>query len=382
MLRGGKVLAEAGHEVHYVFGEDLLSRRVPHRARRLLAPLAVVRRVVALHRVSPLDVVEVHEPLGAWYGLLAASSFGRKVLPPMVVLSHGLEDRCWRTTLEHRSRHGVTTPRWSRISVRWTLLVQARVALSHAAHVVVLNSEDRRILLARGMNEARVSVVPNGVDQSLFEIGHSPSAHLRFVFLGSWIERKGISALTEAWEEVHCAHPGVTLTLAGVGNVRIEDHFSASSRTSVTTIPSVRRDDLPQLLSDHDVLVLPSWFEGMPLVALEAAAASLAVIAAGIPGVTDIFRPPNPEADGALLFSHRDHGGLAIALRRLAGDPALVSDLRQAGHARASSFSWETTALGLAAAYERAVISRAPASTTGGRRRCRRRRSARRHEPM
>jgi glycosyltransferase involved in cell wall biosynthesis len=126
---------------------------------------------------------------------------------------------------------------------------------------------------------------------------------------------------------------------------------------NVEVVPWLDRSELRDLLGRHDVLVLPSWSEGMPLVALEAAAAGLAVIATNIPGNVDIFRLPQPERDGALLFPPGTVQELAERIARLADDRGLVTKLGERARARASDFTWSMAATGLHEAYERALTS-------------------------
>lgn len=358
MLRSGAALGAAGHDVRYIFREELLGRRVPPRLRRVIVPFAVAVRILVLHRGAHLDVAEVHEPIGAVYGFLSSTPWGRKVLPPMVILSHGIEERCWRAVLERRAFEGAATPWWSRLSVRWSIVAQANYSLRRAAHVVVLNAADRSFLLERGMPDDRVSLVPNGVEPEFFGIERSPVEHLRVLYLGTWLERKGVAELTRAWERVHLDHPDATLTLAGVGQLVVQRVFSADCTPSVTTVPRVTRTQLPELLASHDALVLPSWFEGMPLVVLEAAAAAMALVASRIPGVIDILRQSGPESDGGLLFDHKNEGALANALGRLAADGELVAQLQCAARRRAAAFSWDRTAELLGVAYRRATNTR------------------------
>lgn len=353
LLRSSEQLTAMGHHVNLLFREDLLSARCPQRLRRLVVPLAVVVRVRRLHRDGPLDVAEVHEPLAGPYAFLAATAWGRRHLPPCVVLSHGLEERCWKTTRRCRAATSTPTSLLSRVSVPITLLGQARLGLRRATHVIVLNRNDRDELVEGwGLPPETVSIVANGVEPELLTIDRRPAdGSLRVLFLGSWLERKGVGELVRAWPVVHHRFPSARLSLVGVGSAAGAAAFAAAYPGSVTTVPSVSREALPELLADHDVLVLPSWFEGMPLVVLEAAAGGLAVVATEIPGVVDIFRPPDPERDGGVLVGCTDPSALGAALCRVAADPDLLARLQRAARRRVSNLTWASSAAGLAAAY-------------------------------
>ncbi len=356
MVRTGSELELLGHSVEYLFRPDLLSARCPPRVRRFAVPFAVCLLVYRHQRRRRLDLVEVHEPIAGPYAFLAGTRWGRRRLPPCVVLSHGLEERCWKALLQCRSEAGIRTSGWSRISVPATLLSQANLALRRACHVIVLNQADHAHLVSNtGLPVERVSLVPNGVEECLLAIERRPASYLRVLFLGSWLERKGVNELYRSWPEVLNRFPSAQLTLAGVGTTSALDAFPVSCRASVAAIPTFAREDLPAILANHDVLVLPSWFEGMPLVALEAAAAAMAVVATEIPGVIDIFRRPDPALDGAILVGCVCPEALTSALCRLAAEPALLVQLQEAARRRASGFTWAASGIGYAEAYRKAL---------------------------
>ena len=79
-----------------------------------------------------------------------------------------------------------------------------------------------------------------------------------------------------------------------------------------------------------DAFVLPSYFEGLPLAALEAMAAGLPVVATSVGGT------PEAVVDGetGLLVDVKDAGALADALATIATDPDLRARMGAAGHAR------------------------------------------------
>ena len=88
-----------------------------------------------------------------------------------------------------------------------------------------------------------------------------------------------------------------------------------------------RRNDVPDRMAAADILALPSSFEGLPLVVLEAMAAGLPVVASRIGGVVDALGPDHP-----WLVRPGDSRALADALREALADPARtarVADTQQ-----------------------------------------------------
>jgi glycosyltransferase involved in cell wall biosynthesis len=177
------------------------------------------------------------------------------------------------------------------------------------------------------------------------------------LFLGSWIERKGTVELAAAWRRVAAAHPGARLTIAGAGN---GDGARADLRgvDGVEVIDAIDRDELPGLLASHDLFVLPSWFEGLPLSMLEAAAGGLACVVSGICGMLDVFRAEDPEADGARLVTPSGAEALYRVLEPLVADAEARRALGDRARSRARCFTWARTAEQSIAAYAAAIERR------------------------
>ncbi len=94
-----------------------------------------------------------------------------------------------------------------------------------------------------------------------------------------------------------------------------------------------RRDDVPGLLRAADILVLPSLWEGMPNVVLEAMAARLAVVATDVEGTEDLVLPGRT----GWLVPPRDVEALAEALLQAAANPLQTRRRGAAGRARVES---------------------------------------------
>ena len=91
------------------------------------------------------------------------------------------------------------------------------------------------------------------------------------------------------------------------------------------------RNDLPDLLAAADVFVLPSRWEGQPLVLQEALRAGLPVVAFDVGGVRAVA------GDAAILIPPGDVAALAGAIRRVLAEPGLAGQLRELASARAAS---------------------------------------------
>jgi glycosyltransferase involved in cell wall biosynthesis len=95
---------------------------------------------------------------------------------------------------------------------------------------------------------------------------------------------------------------------------------------------------VPAWLAAADVLVLPSIYEELGSVLLEAMAAGLPVVASAVGGIPDTL------GDAGRLVPPRDPAALAAAVDELLDHPALAAQLGDAARRRATAFSWDVLA--------------------------------------
>lgn len=350
-------LRRRGHDVQHLWADDLVPN-VGGPARRLLAPWAAVDQVRRVaRRAGPIDVVEIHEPLGAPYAI-AHRPLG---LPPMVALSFGLEVRSWAALRERCRLRRRRVSLKARLSVPLTLLSQARIVYRTAEVLAVPSSADREWLVAHGRPAERVVFAPTGVADAMFDEAPTPRDGRPFtvLFIGSWIDRKGAPEIAAAWPRVLDAVPDARLVIAGAG-VPVRTVLADFGRDvrDVEVFERLTSTAMREQLRRADVFLLPSWFEGLPLSALEAAASGLASVLSAVCGNLDLARPAAPEADGALLVAPHDSRAIARAVIRLAKDEQLRATLGSNARRRAESFSWRRTADALEQAYAVAARTR------------------------
>ena len=357
MVNSGLALEALGHEVEYLFREELATRRMHDGVRRLAVPWEVPLAVRKRARAGrTYDLVEIHEPIASAYCLVRRSR--SSTLPPVAALSHGAEERRWRERKAQARRLGVPVPIKSRFLVPLTLISQSRYAFRHAQQAIVLNDTDREYVESElGVPARRVSRVNSGVGESFFSIRRpAERPPTRIVFIGTWMDGKGIHELAEAWREVAGRR---TLSLTIIGSKAPEDtvrgDLGSGSRGEISVAGSLTDGELQEELARADIYVLPSHYEGMPLSTLEAAAAGLPCIVSDIPGHAEIFRRPDPESDGAILVPPHDSAALASALELMTSDHDLARELGKRARKRAGAFTWADTARQLEAAYGRTL---------------------------
>jgi glycosyltransferase involved in cell wall biosynthesis len=239
---------------------------------------------------------------------------------------------------------------------RWHLTLD-RVTSRLATGSVCVSEGVRRFSVGVGrLDPDRLVVIPNGVDPSPFDraesvdrssIGVPPGATLA-LYVGRLDPQKGLPVLLDAAAKIISIRPDWHLVLAGDGPER--DALGSRIESDPLLIGRIhrlgRRDDVPSLLKGADLLVLPSLWEGMPNVVLEAMAARLAVVGTSVEGTEDLVVPGRT----GWLVPPGDSEGLATALLEAASDP---SRLRAYGEAARDRVEASFTPGRVVEAYER-----------------------------
>jgi 2-deoxystreptamine N-acetyl-D-glucosaminyltransferase/2-deoxystreptamine glucosyltransferase len=119
----------------------------------------------------------------------------------------------------------------------------------------------------------------------------------------------------------------------------------------------VEHSAVPAVLASLDVLVLPSAYEEMGSVLVEAMASGLPVVASAVGGIPEVVR----DGETGLLVPPGDVGALAGVLDRLAADPELRARLAEGARVRARGYAWPRLAREVAAVYRRVRSEGAPA---------------------
>ena len=218
--------------------------------------------------------------------------------------------------------------------------------------------------LAQRVGHDRVDVIPSGVVPADFDPAVAdPLAgipHPRVLFVGRLARQKGVRVLAEAATLLRTC--GAQLVVAGDGPDRAA--FEATVRAAgaqdhVHVLGFRPHDQVPALLAHADVFVLPSIYEELGSVLLEAMQAGLPIVASRTGGV------PETLGDAALLVPPGDAAALAGAVDGLLADPAGRGALAVRAHARAHAFDWEGLADRVLDVYLRALDDRTPVVDLG-----------------
>jgi glycosyltransferase involved in cell wall biosynthesis len=195
--------------------------------------------------------------------------------------------------------------------------------------ITVPSSFSRRSFIEMGVPAEKVHTIPYGVRLEAFaRIADPRTDTFNVLFAGHVSLRKGIPYLLEAFAKLN--HPAKRLRIAGSMAPEIKQLLTRLPHQSVEFLGSVPQADLPKIMSESHVLVLPSIEDGFGLVMSQAMACGCPVIASTNTGGEDLF------ADGVegFIVPIRDVDALANRMQRLMDDPDLQRRMSEAALAR------------------------------------------------
>jgi len=288
---------------------------------RLLRDLGAIRRLRRLVRAWRPDVVHAH---GLRAGALAAiaAAFVRPSVydarPALIVTVHNAP-----------AVAGVTGAIY-----RVLELIVARRADS----VLCVSADLEQRMRAAGARRVGYAPVPaypvpppTGVSAETPAVLDNGPARPLVLAVGRLAPQKGFGTLLEAASRWRDIEPEPVLAIVGEGPLEARLKSQAAALHLDVRFPG-QRDDVPALLGSAAVFVLPSVWEGQPLILQEALRAGVPVVATRVGGTPELTGE-----DAALLVSAGDPDELAGAVRLVLTDPALAARMRQAALDRARS---------------------------------------------
>ncbi|QXG76002.1 glycosyltransferase family 4 protein [Modestobacter sp. L9-4] len=315
------------------------------RARQLWALAALPR---ALSRgAAPVDVVHGHqgEDLAT---LVLARLAARRHRCPLVVTVHCSVGH----TLTAHSLHARM--------VRAVGGLIERSTLRRADAVVVLTERTAAALRADGVPAGRINVIPSGFEPTLFERAPGTAAHdrPRIGYVGRLAAQKRADLLVTAFGAMR---EEADLVVVGDGPERDRVHAlirASPAADRISTSGFVEHSAVPGVLASLDLLVLPSAYEEMGSVLVEAMVAGLPVVASDVGGIPEVVR----HGETGLLVPPGDVPALTAALDRLVADRELRARLAAGARERSRDYSWPHLSTRVADVY-RQVRGGEPALT-------------------
>lgn len=297
---GTPILAEARKR-------GLAAYPIPMRATLDVRAMVWLAWIMFKHRI---DVVNAHSPKDAWNAALVARILGRKVI---------------------RSRH-IASP----IKQGW---LAQQIYRSLCDRIMTTSQSIKQGMVARGIAAEKIVPVPTGVDISRFQCRQRGAlraelgipAEAKLVGMVSVLRGdNGPDIFLQAAEQVLPSREDTWFVLAGDGVLKpkLEAMREASPFRDRIILLGHRRD-IPQIFADLDIFVLAARIPGgVPQAILQAHAARVPVVAADMPGVTEVAIAGKT----AVVVPPGDAFALAEAIVGLISTPQTGKSLAEAGH--------------------------------------------------
>jgi len=282
--------------------------RKPNQARAAL-------RFIQIVRSRKIEILHSH----LFYSSLFASPLGALAGVPVVVETPHVRE-LWRK------------------GIKANFVVDRTVARSLDAVIAVSYANAEYLIKSKGLPARKIHVIHNGCDIRRFSPSGDPSAYRAaqgiaatdpaIVVLARLEPQKGHSFLLNALPQVVAEFPHLQVILVGDGALRadLEMHVRELKLEANVVFAGYQSNPM-QWLSIADFTVLPSLYEGLPLVAIESLAAGKTVIATAVDGSPEVV----VHEKTGLLVPPGDPQSLATAVLRLLRDEGLRQRLGDMG---------------------------------------------------
>ncbi|MET0352784.1 glycosyltransferase [Plantibacter sp. lyk4-40-MEA-4] len=305
-----------------------------------------------LARLPRYDVLHAHH----WFSGMAALPLARELGIPHVQSFHSIAAES-TTPLSHGER--AESP--------GRLAGEARLAAESDAVVAISAAEADTAITRLGARPDRVSIVPPGVDGTLFHPLDGPrSGRPTAVVAGRLHPLKGFDL---AIETIAAVAPELRPELVIAGDVSVDydryaEELAALARDlgvadDVRFVGPQSRIGLATLFRESTLVLVPSHSETYGLVALEAAASGVPTVVAASGGLREAV----VDGETGIVIDSRDPHIWGAAVSSILGDPKRLAQLGSAARRRAERFDWQRSGDALVDVY-RTLLETAPAVAT------------------
>jgi glycosyltransferase involved in cell wall biosynthesis len=204
------------------------------------------------------------------------------------------------------------------------------LGLLRAERIICVSQHLKQVLMAQGMCQQKIVVIPNGIDTKLFSPSDNSNSKCDIVFVGNLIELKGIDLLLQAFRQISGSGLNVHLKIIGEGILKRELHSLANQlgiSDRVHFLGPIENSVIAKIIPTAKLLCLPSRQEGFGVVLIEALACGVPVVGARTGGIVDIITSD----DIGFLFEPGDANDLALKLEWALNKKWDQNVIRQAG---------------------------------------------------
>jgi len=239
---------------------------------------------------------------------------------------------------------------FERMYMRWSIKRSCR----WASRIIAVSENTKRDLMRLyKVAEGKISVIYEGIGSEIsnfqFPISNKiPNPKISnyknyFLFVGRLEDRKNIPGIVEAFEilkrKYKILQKLILVGKFGFGGEEIKNKINASEHKSDIIMTGYLSDEEKYyLLSNADVFLFPTFYEGFGLPILEAQSVGTPVVTSNISSM------PEVAGDSAILVDPKDSNAIAEAVHELISDESWKNDIIEKGFENVKRFSWEKCA--------------------------------------
>jgi glycosyltransferase involved in cell wall biosynthesis len=279
--------------------------------------LREMRHLAEIIRKERVDILHAHQFMSS----LCASPVGKLCGVPVTIETPHLREH-WRTG-------------W----LKSRFFVDRTVGRFVDLYIAVSEANARYLAEQKGLPRKKIFVIRNGCDLTRFDPRHRAPAGFKerfgfdagdriLVVLARLEPQKGHRVLLEAWPAVLREFPSARLACLGEGDLHAELESRGRTLGIADSVRFLgRQSNVEDWFAVAEATILPSFYEGLPLVAIESLAAGRPMVATSVDGTPEVI----VNGKTGLTVPPGDPKALAAALCRMLRDPEARREMGQAG---------------------------------------------------
>jgi glycosyltransferase involved in cell wall biosynthesis len=328
--KGFEVVAIAFNEADYDrkfmnIGIKFINVAMDHKGKNPLQDLRLITSLIRIYRRELPDIVHHFTIKPVIFGSIAAKIAGiPKIVNTITGLGYVFEKQGW---LQAMSKN------------------LYRIALSGRPWIIFQNYDDRNLFLHKKIVKSEQScvILGSGIDTDTFKPAPKKRNHVApmFLMVGRMLWSKGVSDFVEAARSVNKLRPDAKFIMVGgvsgggaQGNPQAipQEWIEQVNHEGIVKwegrVPFSRVEDL---MDQANVVVLPSYGEGLPRTLIEAAAKGKSIITTDVPGCREVVS----HGLNGFLVPVKDVKALADSMLHLLSHPQLIDEMGISGRKRA-----------------------------------------------
>lgn len=294
-------------------GIRLIPIKFKRSGRNILKDFMTMRTLLKIYQIEKPEIIHHISLKPSLYGSLMAILYCRKQSLQVVNTLTGLG-------------YIFTSNKQTVRLLRFVIALLLRFVFSQKnSHLILQNRDDMSFLISSNIaNEDKVSLIRgSGVDVDVFNLKKSERTTINIFLVARMLKDKGVEEFVAAASQLKISNGNVRFILIGDSDIENPSAIRIKSLEKWVSEGMIewwgKCDDMENIYQHADIVVLPSYREGLPKVLLEAAACGLPIVATDVPGCREIVQ----DGINGILVPVKNSDALAIAIKKLIDEPEL-----------------------------------------------------------